>query len=53
MVKENFIKERRFRLGLAKSGYQAIKLLHTLGAEVTVNDAKELKIIRMPKSFKY
>ena len=30
-------------LGLAKSGYYAAKLLHTLGAIVTVNDAKNLE----------
>lgn len=30
-------------LGLAKSGYYAAKLLHTLGAIVTVNDAKDLE----------
>lgn len=29
-------------LGLAKSGYYAAKLLHTLGANVTVNDAADL-----------
>jgi UDP-N-acetylmuramoylalanine--D-glutamate ligase len=29
-------------LGLGKSGYQAAKLLNTLGAEVTVNDAEDL-----------
>jgi len=44
MVKENFYQGKTVLvLGLAKSGYQAAKLLHTLGAEVTVNDAKELK----------
>lgn len=30
-------------LGLAKSGYAAAKLLHSLGAEVTVNDASPLE----------
>lgn len=29
-------------LGLARSGYEAAKLLHQLGAEVTVNDGKDL-----------
>lgn len=30
-------------LGLAKSGYETAKLLHSLGAIVTVNDGKDLK----------
>ncbi|UXR86022.1 UDP-N-acetylmuramoyl-L-alanine--D-glutamate ligase [Staphylococcus felis] len=29
-------------IGLAKSGYESAKLLHRLGAEVTVNDGKDL-----------
>lgn len=44
MTKENRYQGKNVLvLGLAKSGYQAAKLLHTLGAEVTVNDAKELE----------
>jgi len=44
MVKENFYQGKTVLVvGLAKSAYQAAKLLHTLGAEVTVNDVKELK----------
>ena len=44
MTKENCYQGKNVLvLGLAKSGYQAAKLLHTLGAEVTVNDAKELE----------
>ncbi|QLK85800.1 UDP-N-acetylmuramoyl-L-alanine--D-glutamate ligase [Staphylococcus sp. 17KM0847] len=34
--------EKVLVLGLAKSGYEAAKLLHRLGAEVTVNDGKDL-----------
>lgn len=29
-------------LGLAKSGYESAKLCHKLGADVTVNDGKDL-----------
>ncbi|WP_390538483.1 NAD-binding protein, partial [Staphylococcus pseudintermedius] len=29
-------------IGMAKSGYEAAKLLHRLGAEVTVNDGNDL-----------
>ncbi|MDG9721177.1 hypothetical protein QC282_32185, partial [Streptomyces sp. DH24] len=29
-------------IGLAKSGYEAAKLLHRLGAEVTVNDGNDV-----------
>lgn len=44
MTKENRYQGKNVLvLGLAKSGYQSAKLLHTLGAEVTVNDAKELE----------
>lgn len=44
MVKEStYDKKNVLVLGLAKSGYYAAKLLHTLGAKITVNDAKDLK----------
>lgn len=44
IVKENIYQGKNVLvLGLAKSGYYAAKLLHTLGAKVTVNDAKELE----------
>lgn len=36
---EQFKGEKILVLGLAKSGYAAAKLLHSLGADVTVNDA--------------
>lgn len=43
VVKENKYQDKKILvLGLAKSGYQAAKLLLQLGAEVTVNDAKDL-----------
>ena len=40
--KNNYHGKNILVLGLAKSGYQVAKLLHTLGAKVTVNDAKDL-----------
>lgn len=40
---EQFIGQKILVLGLAKSGYAAAKLLHSLGAEVTVNDASPLE----------
>src|SRR5690625_7168969 len=44
MVKESTYEEKNVLvLGLAKSGYYAAKLLHTLGAKITVNDAKNVK----------
>lgn len=44
IVKENIYQGKDVLvLGLAKSGYYAAKLLHTLGAKVTINDAKELE----------
>ena len=43
MAKENAYQNRKVLvLGLAKSGYYAAKLLHALGAQVTVNDAQDL-----------
>ncbi|MBS2968877.1 UDP-N-acetylmuramoyl-L-alanine--D-glutamate ligase [Metabacillus sp. KIGAM252] len=40
---ESYQKKRVLVLGLAKSGLAAAKLLHKLGAEVTVNDMKPFK----------
>lgn len=43
MVKKNQYENKNVLvLGLAKSGYYAAKLLHKLGAHVTVNDAQDL-----------
>lgn len=43
MVKENTYRNKNILvLGLAKSGYYAAKLLHALGAKITVNDAQDL-----------
>ncbi len=40
--RKSYHKQKVLVLGLAKSGYMAAKLLHALGAEVTVNDAQDL-----------
>lgn len=43
MVKNStYLNKNVLVLGLAKSGYYAAKLLHELGAKVTVNDAQDL-----------
>jgi len=43
MVRPNKYQNKKILvLGLAKSGFYAAKLLHALGAELTVNDAKDL-----------
>lgn len=41
MKNNNLSKQKVLVLGLAKSGVSAAKLLHELGALVTVNDAKQ------------
>ncbi|MBI5974530.1 UDP-N-acetylmuramoyl-L-alanine--D-glutamate ligase [Staphylococcus canis] len=43
MINYTGLKDRKVLvIGLAKSGYESAKLLHRLGAEVTVNDGKDL-----------
>ena len=51
MKNNNLSKQKVLVLGLAKSGVSAAKLLHELGALVTVNDAKQFDQNLTPKIY--